>query len=145
MAERRAEVVWQGGLADGRGTITTTGSGVLDGQEVSWPRRTESEEGKTSPEELIAAAHAACFSMALSHILGQGGSPPERLRTSAVVTFEQVEGGFGITKIALDVRGSVAGMDAAGFEEAAAQAKEGCPVSQALKGGPAISLTARLE
>jgi osmotically inducible protein OsmC len=145
MAERRAEVRWEGGLADGKGTITTTGSGVLDGQEVSWPRRVESEQGKTSPEELIAAAHASCFSMALSNTIGQGGSKPERLQTSATVSFEQIPGGYGITKIALDVVGTVPGMDAAAFEEAARQAKDNCPVSKALAGGPAISVTARLE
>jgi osmotically inducible protein OsmC len=144
MAERHAEVLWEGELAHGRGTITS-GSGALDGQEVSWPRRVESADGKTSPEELIAAAHAACFAMALSHELGSGGAPPESLRVTASVTLDQVDGAFTITNVALSVRGVVPGIDADGFRGAVEAAKAGCPVSKALAGGPSISAEAHLD
>src|SRR5689334_4180951 len=144
MAERHAEVLWEGSLASGHGTLTS-GSGVLEGQEVSWPRRVESADGKTSPEELIAAAHASCFAMALSHGLGEAGTPPERLHVTATVTLDQVDGAFTITKSDLVVRGVVPGTDEAGFRAAAEGAKVNCPVSKALAGGPAINLTASLE
>jgi osmotically inducible protein OsmC len=108
---------------------------------VTWGSRAEESEGRTSPEELIAAAHAACFSMALSHALAQGGSPPDRLETSATVTFVP---GTGITKSALTVRGSVPGMDEDAFRAAADGAKEGCPVSKALAAVPEITLDAAL-
>jgi osmotically inducible protein OsmC len=143
MAERRAEVTWQGDLMSGSGTIERVGSGALGGLEVTWASRSEeSESGKTSPEELIAAAHAACFSMALSHGLAQAGHPPERLSTSAESTFVP---GTGITKMALSVEGRVPGLDEEGFRQAAEQAKEGCPVSGALKGNVEITLDARLD
>jgi osmotically inducible protein OsmC len=141
-AERRADVVWEGSLIEGSGTITNTGSGALPQLPVTWASRTESSDGKTSPEELIAAAHASCFSMALSHALAQAGNPPERLETSATVTFVP---GTGITKSALTVRGRVPGIDAAAFQEAAEGAKEGCPVSGALEGNVELSLDAKLE
>ena len=144
MAERHAEVLWEGNLARGRGTITS-GSGALDGQEVSWPRRVESADGKTSPEELIAAAHSSCFAMALAHGLSEGGTPPERLHVTASVTLDQVDGGFTITTIALTVRGVVPGIDADGFRAAVEGAKDGCPVSKALAGGPTITAEAHLE
>jgi osmotically inducible protein OsmC len=140
--DRRADVVWEGSLMDGSGTILSTTSGALPELPVSWASRTESPGGKTSPEDLIAAAHAACFSMALSHALAQTGNPPERLETSATVTFVP---GTGITKSALTVTGRVPGIDEAGFREAAEGAKEGCPVSSALKGNVELSLDARLE
>jgi osmotically inducible protein OsmC len=140
--DRRADVVWEGSLMDGSGTILSTTSGALPELPVSWASRTESPGGKTSPEDLIAAAHAACFSMALSHALAQAGNPPERLETSATVTFVP---GTGITKSALTVTGRVPGIDEAGFREAAEGAKEGCPVSSALKGNVELSLDARLE
>ena len=139
-AERTAQVTWEGGLAHGRGTFTT-GSGALGDQEVTWASRTERSEGRTSPEELIAAAHASCFSMALSHALGEAGHEPESLEVSAACT---IEPGVGITTMKLDVVGKVPGIDAAGFQEAAEGAKEGCPVSGALKGNVDISLSARL-
>ena len=142
-AERRASVTWMGDLMSGSGTIDEVGSGSFGPLDVSWPARTEEAAGsKTSPEELIAAAHASCFSMALSGGLAKAGNPPERLRTSATVTFVP---GTGITKIALDVRGSVPGLDEDGFREAAEAAKAGCPVSKALAGGPEITLDAGLE
>ncbi|MDX6370582.1 MAG: lipoyl-dependent peroxiredoxin [Gaiellaceae bacterium] len=140
--DRRAEVTWHGDLMSGSGTVDSVTSGVLGGLDVSWPARAEEPGGKTSPEELIAAAHATCFSMALSHGLAQAGHAPEELRTSATVTFQP---GEGITKVALDVAGRVPGVDEAAFTEAAQQAKENCPVSKALAGVPEISLTARLE
>ena len=140
--DRRADVIWTGGLTDGSGTITKTTSGAIGEQPVSWAARSEdATSGKTSPEELIAAAHASCFSMALSGALAKAGTPPEQLQTSATVTFQP---GEGITKIALAVEGKVPGIDAAGFQEAALTAKENCPVSKALASVPQISLEARL-
>jgi osmotically inducible protein OsmC len=143
-AERRAEVVWQGDLASGSGTIESTGSGALGGLGISWSARTEDSGGLTSPEELIAAAHAACFSMSLSGALARKGAPPDRLETSAVCTFEQVGERWKITTIELDVAGSVPGIDIESFEEAAEQAKERCPVSQALAGNVEITVRPRL-
>jgi osmotically inducible protein OsmC len=140
--ERKAEVTWHGDLMSGSGTVDSVTSGAVGGLDVSWPARSEEPNGLTSPEELIAAAHATCFSMALSHGLAQGGHAPEQLNTSATVTFQP---GEGITKIALDVVGRVPGMDDGAFQEASVQAKENCPVSKALAAVPEISLTARLE
>jgi len=140
--DRKAEVTWQGDLMSGSGSVDSVTSGAFGGLDVSWPARTEEPNGKTSPEELIAAAHAACFSMAFSSVLAQAGHAPEQLNTSATVTFQP---GEGITKSALEVVGRVPGMDASEFEEAAVQAKENCPVSKALAGVPEISLNAALE
>jgi osmotically inducible protein OsmC len=141
-AERRAAVTWNGDLTGGSGTIDEVGSGAFGPLDVSWAARTEEASGgKTSPEELIAAAHASCFSMALSGALAKAGTPPERLQTSATVTFVP---GTGITKSALSVRGTVPGLDADGFREAAEGAKQNCPVSQALAGVPEITLDAEL-
>jgi lipoyl-dependent peroxiredoxin len=140
-ADRTASVTWSGSLLEGSGRIESVGSGAFGPLDVTWASRTEESGGRTSPEELIAAAHASCFSMSLSHALAQAGSPPERLQTSATVTFVP---GTGITKSALTVRGTVPGMDAAAFAEAAAGAKENCPVSKALAGGPEITLDAAL-
>ena len=142
-AERHAEVTWHGGLMGGSGTIDEVGSGAFGPLDVSWPARSEEASGgKTSPEELIAAAHASCFSMALAGGLAKAGTAPERLQTSATVTFVP---GTGITKIALVVRGDVPGLDADAFREAAEGAKQNCPVSQALAGVPEIMLDADLE
>jgi lipoyl-dependent peroxiredoxin len=138
--ERNAHATWEGDLRGGSGQFDT-GSGAISGQEVTYASRFEDSGGKTSPEELIAAAHAACFSMALSGGLAKAGSEPEQLKTSATVSFVP---GTGITKIALVVRGRVPGMDAAAFREAADAAKAGCPVSQALAGVPEITLDAEL-
>jgi lipoyl-dependent peroxiredoxin len=140
-AERRAEVTWQGDLMGGSGEVERVGSGTFGGLDVTWTSRTEEPGGKTSPEELIAAAHAACFSMALAHELAQAGNPPEQLSTSATVTFVP---GTGITRSALEVQGNVPGIDENAFRDAAEQAKEGCPVSQALKGNVELEVTARL-
>jgi lipoyl-dependent peroxiredoxin len=142
-ATRTAEVVWEGSLEEGGGTIETVGSGVLGDLPVTWKARTDEESGgMTSPEELIAAAHASCISMALSGDLAKAGTAPERLRVSARSTFVP---GEGITTMELDVRGRVPGMDADAFRRAAEGAKESCPVSQALKGNVDIRLNASLE
>ena len=140
--ERKAQVNWEGDLLHGHGRVETVTSGALGGLDVSWPARSEEPGGLTSPEELIAAAHATCFSMALSNGLAQSGHAPEKLQTSATVTFQP---GEGITKVALEVVGRVPGMDEGEFEQAAEQAKENCPVSKALAGVPEIDLTARLD
>lgn len=136
---RTAHTVWQGTLLEGTGEVTLDSSGV--GQyPVSWPSRAEDPNGKTSPEELIAAAHSSCFSMALSNGLSQAGTPPTKLETHAEVTFKP---GDGITGIQLTVRGEVPGVDEAAFVKAAEDAKANCPVSQALT-GTTISLSASL-
>ncbi len=140
--ERRAEVSWRGDLMHGSGAIENVSSGAIGGLEVSWPARAEEPGGKTSPEELIAAAHATCFAMALSHGLAQDGHTADELRTSATVTFQP---GEGIRKIALTVEGSVPGLDPNGFRQAAENAKESCPVSKALASVPEITLDARLS
>ncbi len=139
--ERRAEVVWQGDLMNGSGTIESATSGAVGPLDVSWPSRSEEPNGKTSPEELIAAAWASCYAMALAHGLAQGGHAPERLETSATVTFQP---GEGIVKGALTVRGTVPDLDGAAFSQAAEDAKQNCPVSKALAGIPEVSLDAGL-
>jgi osmotically inducible protein OsmC len=139
--KRTANVVWQGDLMKGSGTIAKPASGAFGPLDVSWAARSEEPDGKTSPEELIAAAWAACFAMALSHGLAQAGSPPEQLETSATVTFQP---GEGITKGELTVRGTVPGLDGDAFVKAAEDAKQNCPVSKALSGIPEITLDAAL-
>ncbi len=136
---RTARTVWEGNLVEGKGTVTFASSGVGDFP-VSWPARAEAPDGVTSPEELIAAAHSSCFSMALSHGLTQAGKPPRRLETQADVTFQP---GTGITGIHITVNGDVPGLDEDGFVKAAEDAKTNCPVSQALA-GTTITLTAGL-
>ena len=136
---RKATTQWQGSLLEGAGQVTLESSG-LGTFDVSWPARAEAPGGKTSPEELIAAAHSSCFSMALSSALAKAGNPPERLETSAEVTFQP---GEGITGIHLTVRGTVPGLSADEFAKAADGAKSGCPVSKALT-GTTITLDASL-
>jgi osmotically inducible protein OsmC len=128
MTDRKATTVWSGPLMGGSGTVTLESSG-LGSYDVSWPARTEEPNGKTSPEELIAAAHSSCFCMAFSARLAKNETPPERLETSAVVTFVP---GTGITKSALTVVATIPGIDEATFQELAQDAKANCPVSQAL-------------
>lgn len=141
-AVRTASVTWSGDLLSGSGTVDEVGSGAFGPLEVSWPARSEEASGgRTSPEELLAAAHASCFSMALASGLAKAGTPPERLQTSAAVTFVP---GTGITRIELSVRGTVPGLDADGFRAAAETAKATCPVSKALAGVPEIVLDASL-
>jgi lipoyl-dependent peroxiredoxin len=125
---RNASAHWEGSLMEGAGQVSLESSG-LGTYDVTWASRAEEADGRTSPEELIAAAHSTCFSMALSHALAQAGTPPRSVDTSATVTFEP---GTGITGIALKVTGSVPGITAEQFQEAAEGAKSGCPVSQAL-------------
>jgi lipoyl-dependent peroxiredoxin len=142
-AERTATVTWQGDLMSGSGRVESVGSGAVSGLDVTWASRSEPDEsGRTSPEELIAAAHAACFCMALSHGLAQGGTPPGSLQVKATSTFVP---GTGITAMKLDVVGRVPGMDQDAFREAARGAGENCPVSQALKGNVAVTVDAHLE
>ena len=144
-ADRTASTVWEGDLQSGKGTVSLDSSKVADALEVTAPSRFESPEGRTSPEELIAAAHASCYSMALSNILTQNGTPPERLETRATCTVDRGDGGFAITTMALRVRATVPDLDASGFDDAAGQAKQGCPVSKALAGNVEISLDAALD
>jgi len=139
--DRQAEVTWNGSLLEGSGRIDSSTSGVLDGRPLTWKARAEDGPAGTSPEDLIAAAHAGCFAMALSHALAEAGTPADEVKTSARVTFQP---GEGITRIALTVRGRVPGLDAAAFQKAAESAKETCPVSQALAGVPEITLEAEL-
>jgi len=139
--ERSATVNWVGSLLEGSGTIEPVGSGAFGPLPVSWPSRAESPDGKTSPEELIAAAWASCYSMALSSGLTKAGTAPESLQTSVTVTFQP---GEGIIKGAISVVGVVPGIDADGFSAAAEGAKAGCPVSKALAGIPEVTLQATL-
>ncbi|MFF5770833.1 OsmC family protein [Streptomyces californicus] len=136
---RQAHTVWEGNLIEGKGVVSLDSSGIGE-YPVSWPARSEQANGKTSPEELIAAAHSSCFSMALSHGLAGAGTPPTKLETKADVTFQP---GTGITGIHLSVVGEVPGLDEAGFVKAAEDAKANCPVSQALS-GTTITLSASL-
>ena len=141
MPERYGTAEWRGDLKDGSGSLVV-GDGVFAGS-YSFASRFEEGEG-TNPEELIAAAHAACFSMALSNILAEHGHPPESVRTTARVHLRNVDGAPTIAEIELDVEGRVAGLDEAHFREHADEAKAGCPVSRALAGVPDIRLNARL-
>jgi len=142
-ADRTARTVWHGDLMSGSGTFSLT-SGAAADLPVTWASRAEESSGRTSPEELIAAAHATCFSMALSHGLAQGGNPPTRIETEATATFDRTDDGFRITRMAITVRGDVPGMDEAAFVEAAQGAKANCPVSKALEGNVEITLDAAL-
>ena len=137
---RTASAVWQGGLKDGRGTVSTE-SGALSQLAYSFRTRFENEKG-TNPEELIGAAHAGCFSMALSAQLGEAGMTPSRIETTATVTLEKETEGFAVTTIHLDVSATIPGADEAKFQAAANKAKEGCPISKLFKAK--ITMQARL-
>ncbi len=141
---RRAEATWDGDLVAGSGLVSAVSSGVFTGLPVTWVSRTEDAGGRTSPEELVAAAHAACYSMALSYGLGGAGTPPTKLEVSATVTFEVGQGGPRVASSALTVLGEVPGLDADAFREAAEAAKDACPISQALQGNVALSVEATL-
>ena len=141
---RFAEATWNGDLLNGSGTINYVSSGALSRTPVTWASRTEEHNGRTSPEELIAAAHAACFSMAFSGALARNGTPPTKLDVKAVVSFEKLEAGWKLTKSELTVRGTVPGLDEAKFIEIANVSKDGCPVSGALKGNVELSVDAAL-
>jgi len=143
-AIRTAHATWNGGLTDGGGVVSATSSNAFTELPVSWAARTESSDGKTSPEELVASAHAACYSMALSAGLGKAGHPPTKLEVGATVTFDNVDGGWKVASSALEVVGTVPGIDAAAFQEAAEGAKDGCPISAALKGNVELSVEATL-
>ncbi|HET6933238.1 MAG TPA: OsmC family protein [Candidatus Angelobacter sp.] len=139
--DRKASAHWSGGLKDGKGTLTAP-SGVLTNTPYSFATRFETQPG-TNPEELVAAAHAGCFSMALSAQLGQAGMTAQAIDTTATVTLEKVDGGFGVTRVHLQVRARIPGADRAKFDQAAKNAKEGCPISKLLKAD--ITMDAQLE
>ena len=144
-ALRRARVIWTGDLVRGKGAISAESSGLFKDAPVTWASRTERSNGKTSPEEMLAAAHASCFAMALSFGLGNAGTPPERLEVIATVTFDQVAGGgFKVKSSALEVTGRVPKIDAQAFQVAAESAKNNCAISQALKGNVELSLRVAL-
>ncbi|SRR5579883_2094205 len=144
MRNSRADAVWEGNLAQGHGSVSTA-SGVLKSAPISWAARTEPSQSVTSPEELLAAAHSACYCMALSHTLNERGTPPTRLSASAVVTFDRADGGWKVTTSKLSVRGSVPGINQSAFADAANAAAQGCPVSKALAGVEIILESATLE
>jgi osmotically inducible protein OsmC len=139
--DRMAKVTWAGSLMEGSGRIESVGSGAVGPLDVTWASRAEDPDGRTCPEELIAAAWASCFSMALSHALAGAGTPPERLETSVTVTFQP---GEGITKGAIEVVGTVPGVDHDAFVEQAEGARVNCPVSKALTGIPEVTVSATL-
>lgn len=144
IATREAQTVWEGSLARGAGTVSS-GSGALGELPVTWAARTEQPDGKTSPEELIAAAHSSCFSMALSLKLGELDAPPERLAVSAACTLDEVEGAPRITSVALTVQARVPGLARADFDRALEDAAALCPVANALRGNLEISVAGALD
>jgi osmotically inducible protein OsmC len=144
-AIREAHVEWNGDLASGVGAVSASTSKAFSDLPVTWGSRTQEPDGRTSPEELIAAAHASCYSMALSGGLARAGTPGEHLSVSATVTFDQVDGSWTVISSSLKVTGRVPGVDAAAFQQAAEGAKDGCPISRALKGNVALSVEATLE
>ncbi|HEY7589511.1 MAG TPA: OsmC family peroxiredoxin [Candidatus Limnocylindrales bacterium] len=139
-ATRRADATWSGDLLKGKGTVSAGTSRLFRDLPISWATRTEAPAGQTSPEELLAAAHAACFSMAFSNQLAKNGTPATSLDVSSDVTFDKVGDGWKVTKSALTVRGTVPGIDKAKFRELAEAAKDGCPISGALKGNVELSV-----
>ncbi len=144
-AERRAEVVWNGDLQSGSGTFDLASSGAWTGANVSFATRTENPNGNTSPEELMAAAHASCYAMALSLVLGERGTPPESIDVQAACALDAVSEGFRITTMDLEVRGRVPNLDAEGFRRAADYAHQICPVSNALKDNVEVRVNTTLE
>ena len=142
-AERRAEVVWNGDLQSGSGTFDLASSGAWSGANVSFATRTENPNGNTSPEELIAAAHASCYAMALSNVLHEGGHDAEELRVNATCVLDM--GSLKITSEVLDVTGRVPGIDADAFQQAVEQADQVCPVTNALRGSAEIQVNATLD
>lgn len=144
--ERRARATWEGSLADGSGRFSMESSGILTDSPVTWAARTEQPDGKTSPEELLAAAHASCYCMALSGHLGRAASAPERLEVECTVTFaKKPEGGYKVATSTLRVRGRVPGLDQAAFEKEAREGEKGCPVSNAIRGNVEITVEATAE
>jgi lipoyl-dependent peroxiredoxin len=144
-ATRTATATWNGTLAEGSGTVTSGSSELFADLPVSWAARTEAPSGMTSPEELLAASHAACFSMALSGALVRAGTPPDHLHVSAAVTFDKVDDAWAVTRSEIDVVGVVPGIDEAAFDAAAQSTGTGCPISRALAGNVEITVSATLE
>jgi lipoyl-dependent peroxiredoxin len=144
-AVRTATVTWQGPLATGEGTVTAGTSGLFTDLPISWGSRTEQPAGRTSPEELLAASHAACFAMAFSADLGRAGFTPDELHVEAEVTFDKLEGGWTVTTSAITVLGHVPGISADEFDRIAEGTKDGCPISRALAGNVAMTVEATLE
>ncbi len=143
-ATRQARAKWNGDLAKGSGEVSAVSSGKFNGLPVSWGARTESPQGKTSPEELLAAAHASCFAMALSGGLAKNGTPPETLEVTSTVTFDKVGENWTVVSSELQVTGVVPGLDEAAFARAAEGAKDGCPISRALKNNVKLSVRSTL-
>ena len=139
-AVRQARAVWNGDLAKGSGEVSAVTSSKFSALPVSWGARTEAPQGKTSPEELLAAAHASCFAMALSAGLAKAGRPPKKLDVTSTVTFDKVGADWTVVSSELEVKGEVPGMDAAAFAKAAEGAKDGCPISRALKNNVKLSV-----
>lgn len=144
-AVRTATVTWNGDLASGSGSVTAGTTGLFQDLPVSWASRTEEPDGRTSPEELLAAAHASCFAMAFSAGLARAGTPPEHLHVEAEVTFDKVGEAWTVTSSRLIVVGHVDGMSPEEFDAAAQDAKDGCPISRALQGNVELSVEATLE
>ena len=144
-AVRTATVTWQGSLAEGSGSVSAGTSGLFTDLPVSWGSRTEQADGRTSPEELLAAAHAACFAMAFSADLGRAGYTPEELHVEAEVTFDKLEGGWTVTSSALTVLGHVHGITPEEFDRIAEGTRDGCPISRALAGNVELSVEATLD
>jgi osmotically inducible protein OsmC len=144
-ATRTATVTWNGSLAEGSGTVSAATTELFTDLPVSWASRTEDPAGRTSPEELLAAAHASCFAMALSGALARGGTPPDHMHVSATVTFDRVDEKWTVTASELEVVGVVPGLDEAAFDAAAQEAKDGCPISRALAGNVALSVHSTVE
>lgn len=143
MVDRRASATWEGDLFTGKGAVTLD-SAMSAPMDVTWASRAENPAGQTSPEELVAAAHAACYSMSFSNMLAKNGTPPNHLDTTSVVSFEKGASGFSVTRSAITVRGDVPGVDAETFARIAQEAKDGCPISRALAGNVEITLDAAL-
>jgi osmotically inducible protein OsmC len=144
MADRTATVTWEGSLTGGQGTIDT-GSGVLHGSPVTWASRVETPQGKTSPEELLAASQAECYAMVLTNMLTEAGTTPERLTVTATCTVQPHDGGLRITTMRIEATGRVPGVDAETFSRTAQEGEKNCPVSNALRGNVEISVEAKLE
>ena len=142
---RQANAHWSGDLTSGGGAVSASSSGIFSEQAIDWRARTEASEGKTSPEELLAAAHASCYSMAVSNELAKAGFPPERVDVSVVVSADKTDAGWTVVSSAITLRAVVPGVDAATFDEQAEAAKGGCPISRAISDSVEITLDATLE
>ena len=142
---RRAEATWSGDLLSGRGTVTAATTGVFADLPTTWAARTAEPEGMTSPEELLATAHASCFSMAFSNELAKAGTPPTRVEVSVAITGDKLDTGWTVLSSAISVRGAAPGATEASFRENAEKAKDGCPISKALKNNVQLSVEATLE